>query len=120
MDVNKVKAIAADLVESIKNDRKIDAIKNIRAIAGCGLVEAKEITEAFMKAYGKLDPLSPPKDAEFVVVTRTEYDTFSNTYYHEDVAMDYAATANNDPCNSTVIVAKVIAKTVTTRSLKRI
>lgn len=39
------------IFEAIKDDRKIDAIKEVRNLTGCGLKEAKDLVEIIMQPY---------------------------------------------------------------------
>lgn len=72
-----------DAIDAMKNYRKIDAIKSIRAFTGVGLKEAKDLVEALIPYIQKEDvPASPyTGEGEHVVVRQQYGETYLETYY---------------------------------------
>lgn len=123
MDMNEIRDHAADLLSALQEDRKIGALKAIRAMTGCGLCESKTIYDMFNKAYGKPDAFKPlfPADEQpqYIVACQSDYETWTNIFNSEQSAMDYAE--GHTP-KENVTVGKVIAKSVakTTYTLEKV
>ncbi len=53
--------LPTDVIEAIRTNRKIDAIKRLREHRGIGLKEAKQEVEAYARENPQASALRPPK-----------------------------------------------------------
>jgi len=53
--------LPADVIAEIEGNRKVSAIKRLRAQRGIGLTEAKQIVDAYIEKHPTSPGLQPPK-----------------------------------------------------------
>jgi hypothetical protein len=113
------------IVASMKAGRKIEAIKEWRALYGVGLKEAKDAVEAIADAFN-LNRLAvnagsmPAPKGSFMVFSRHKGEDDFSLYPADDEfdARDYAH--GNVSNREEMFVVRVLAKSVTTRSMQNI
>ena len=53
--------LPADVIEAIRDNRKIEAIKRLRTHSGCGLKEAKHAVEGYISKHWQMLGLPDPE-----------------------------------------------------------
>ncbi|MCA1379444.1 hypothetical protein I6F34_01240 [Bradyrhizobium sp. BRP05] len=100
----------------LRNGRTIEAIKEFRVLYGSGLKEAKDAIEAIRDTF-------MPRGAEpteYVTISRYEYDheyQVVRAHSKEEALADANGIVDS---RSEVMVAAVIARSVTTRAMKEV
>ena len=115
---NELREKIDDVIRLMQTDKKIDAIKELRAATGLGLKEAKDIVEAFYDyvqpnnvTYDQV-PFEDPDQGEFGVL-RT-YSSGELGYVPFDTRAQAVGEARNfleNTDHTDVKVVKVVAKT---------
>jgi len=122
MDTNTLNEYADELFIALQADRKINAIKAIRAMTGGGLYEGKAVVEAIFKAFNRPQDFNPyaavEDNSEYMVTVAGENSTWTHTFASEQAAIDYADGYRNVTVGK--VIAKSVAKTVVTYTLERV
>jgi len=128
MDIDTLNAAQSRLETFLRNDQRINAIKEIRTIANTGLREAKAIADAMRNIMGFSDvpayrstadyiPVEPnPNDAHYVVCYRSGGEDYVHNFRDDNDNRDQAMDLARDKLqyvsdSANVTVAKVIATT---------
>jgi len=102
-----------NLIDAMKTGRKIEAIKQLRSLTGCGLKEAKDVVEAVMYAFVPAQALTPVSPTYVVLYRNRNEADFTRTYTgaSRTYAMEEGQALFDGFEDRDVIVAQTIAQT---------